>query len=195
MKKKIIVLDGIFIYMILFMLLALFFHKIPLIAWLWENVFGGNIFFPLSVCLLFEMIMAIVTIGATMRCLVSTRKYEREEAISLARIQMIVRVAQIPAFVIIFIAGVIGVLTIFTIGISLALAFFDLISIIVTGICSVGVYSVLAKTGLITDKERIKYSLASFIYFADVATAISCYENFEHEIDNENYDWDGLNKE
>ena len=177
------------------MLLALFFHKIPPIAWLWENVFGGNIFFPLSVCLLFEMIMAIVTIGATMRCLTSTRKYGREEAISLARIQMIVRVAQIPAFVIIFIAGVIGVLTIFTIGISLALAFFDLISIIVTGICSVGVYSVLAKTGLITDKERIKYSLASFIYFADVATAISCYENFEHEIHNENYDWDGLNKE
>ena len=121
-------------------------------------------------------------VGMTANMTGCDRACEREELISLAKTQMIVRIVQAPAYIVIFIAGSIGVITIFTIGISVALAVFDVLSIVVTGLSSVGVYALLGKSGMISQKERLMFSVAGFIYCFDVIAAIICHRQINERI-------------
>ncbi len=182
MKKAVIILDGIFVYLILILLILVFVNDNQISVWLWENVFDNNIYRPLAVIVLYELIMLIITAIFTINCMRCNRVCEREELISLAKTQMIVRIVQTPAYIAIFIAGSIGVITIFTIGISVALAVFDVLSIVVTGLSSVGVYALLGKRGMISQKERLIFSVAGFIYCFDVIVAIICYRQINERI-------------
>lgn len=175
MKKKIIILDGLFIYLLLLLLLSLtVFGDSIIIEWLWDNFYFFIAFLPLGL-LLYEMIMFIITIIFTIISVDKNYNTNINNAISLAKIQMIIRLIQIPAYVIIFLMGIACIITIFTIGISIALVILDFISIVTTGISSIAVYTILYKCNLISNKEKNIYSILSFVYCLDVIVSVISY--------------------
>ena len=124
--------------------------------------------------------MFVTTIGYIIRAVRKGYTYSSNEALALAKTQMIMRLVQIPAYVLVFFMGVMGMFLIFTIGISLALFLFDIISITVTGIASVAVYSILADLKMISKKQKLLYSIGGFIYVLDVIAAFLCYKKVKY---------------
>lgn len=178
--KWIIILDGLFICLIALLLLLILVGESPVFSWLWESVLGNDVYRPLGFVLLFELVMFVLTLGYTIRVLRKGYTYSSIEALDLAKTQMIMRLVQIPAYVLVFFMGVMGMFLIFTIGISLALFLFDIISITVTGIASVAVYSILADLKMISKKQQLLYSIGGFIYVLDVIAAFLCYKKVKY---------------
>ena len=178
--KWIIILDGLFIWMITILMILSFTDRTKVLEWLWDYVFDNDVYRPLGFILLFELIMFVTTIGYTIRAVRKGYTYSSKEALALAKTQMIMRLVQIPAYVLIFFMGVIGMFLIFTIGISLALFLFDIISITVTGIASVAVYAILADLKMISKKQQLLYSIGGFIYVLDVIAAFLCYKKVKY---------------
>ena len=176
----IIILDGLFICLIALLLILIFAGENPVFSWLWKYVFSNNVYRPLGFILLFELVMFATTIGYTIRALRKGYTYSSKEALDLAKTQMIMRLVQIPAYVFVFFMGVMGMFLIFTIGISLALFLFDIISITVTGIASVAIYAILADLKMISKKQQLLYSIGGFIYGLDVIVACLCYKKVKY---------------
>jgi ABC-type polysaccharide transport system permease subunit len=97
------------------------------------------------------------------------------EGVSLLKTQMIMRLIQIPGYVICFALAVLFLMTIFTVGFSLFLLILDSASILITGLFSIPVYAALYKNGQISKRRAIGYSVLSFVFCADVVVSIFCY--------------------
>lgn len=96
-------------------------------------------------------------------------------ATDLARTNMIVKLIQIPAYIFIFIIGILCTVMIFTIGITFVLMLMDALSIGLTGLFAVAAFQNLNREGLITRKTQIIYSIASFLFCVDVIIAVIGY--------------------
>jgi uncharacterized protein (DUF983 family) len=83
-----------------------------------------------------------------------------------------------PAYIIIFILGVICILAILTIPFAFVLSLFSFASLIISGIYAVTCYKKLKDKAIISNKSFILYSLLSFVYIADLFTAIIVYKKY-----------------
>lgn len=94
------------------------------------------------------------------------------DAKKVALANMIVKLIQIPAYVITFLLGVIFILTIFTYALSFLLVLFDCLTIILTGLTG----ACAAIRGYKEQKTTVAFSVANgilqFIFCADVVCAI-----------------------
>ncbi len=97
------------------------------------------------------------------------------ESVALMRTQMIMRLVQIPGYVLILVAAVLFLLFVFTVGFSIFFLILDAASIMITGLFSIPVYASLYRNGLIGRKQSACYSILSFIFCADVIVSIMCY--------------------
>lgn len=98
------------------------------------------------------------------------------ESIALMRTQMIMRLVQIPGYILIFAVSILFLMFIFTFGFSIFFLIMDTASIMITGLFSLPVYSSLYRNGLIGRKQAICYSILSFIFCADVVVSVMCYK-------------------
>lgn len=96
----------------------------------------------------------------------------RRDAIDLARTNMIVKLIQIPAYLFIFVAGLMCMLTIFTIAISFVLMFLDGASIILSGLVGVSAVKRNHAEGILSGKEMVLHGILQFIFCADIASSI-----------------------
>lgn len=172
MSKKIIVLDSLFVILIVSDI------AVPLILngfmdrFRWWNTFYGMYLFPsLFLILVFEVIMLLVTIVGVIMGVKNGKKYTEKKVYGHAKYQMIMRFVQIPFYVIIFYVAFAAIFGIITIPITIVLAIIDLISIFLTGICSIAVYSEMRKKKFITTGEQVLYTMCGFIYCLDVLVA------------------------
>ena len=172
MIKRLIILDSVFAYLIAVLLCLIFSQNA---AWLFENIFDNNVYVPLAFILVYEFVVFVLTLIYTVKILKGNDYYSESEAIDLAKLQMIMRLVQIPAYAVIFFVGVIGTMLIFMILLSMALYILDVISIAVTGLSSVPVYYILEDAGLISKKRRIIYTICGFLFGMDVIVACLCY--------------------
>ena len=90
---------------------------------------------------------------------------------------MIMRIIQIPCYVAVFIVATVCLLTIFTIGFTAVLAVVDCVSITITGIASIPVYVILHRSGWISQRQKVLYSILSFVFCADLVVSIICYKD------------------
>ena len=176
MRKTIIILDSFLVILITLLLVSVFvltglgsrYHEV--------NRFSSWYFFPtLFLILAFQAVMLLLTVIFMVIGLTSTGCRPLPKVYRLARTQMIMRIIQVPFFVVIFIFGCMCLLTIFTFAATFVLAFLDLISIITTGLCSIAVYHEMRKSGLISQNEQVAYSILAFIFCADVVVAIVAF--------------------
>lgn len=171
MKKAAAIGNILFTYLIALLPVLLFtYGKTGVSTFLWEHLFLGNVFVPLGFTLLFGIVMYIVNIFVIIKA--SRGRWSVRE---LARTNMLIKIIQIPAYVVIFIIGLLCCLMIFTIGISLALLLLDLFSIGLTGLFACAAFYRLRKEQLISSNMQMLCSLASFLFCADVVIAVIGY--------------------
>lgn len=176
MRKKIIVLDALFVILIVCALVlpTLLGDIMERFEW-WGKFYGMYLFPSLFLILIFEVIMLLVTIAGVIAGVKNGEKYTEEKVYGHAKTQMIMRFVQIPFYVTIFLIAFAAVFGVLTIPITIAIAIIDLISIILTGICSIAVYSEMRKKGFISQGEQTLYTICGFIYCVDVPAALIAF--------------------
>ena len=137
-----------------------------------ETVFKNNIFLVLLVLLLFYIIALISAIIVSIKNLVLKRSAQE-----LLRMNMIIKLIHIPAYLLIFFAGMIFFLTIFTFAISILLMILTGMSIILSGL--IGLSSIIRglREHKLTKKKAIIHSILQFIFCADIISSIIIYRS------------------
>ena len=150
-----------FPYAVIFILYCIF------TGFLMESVFQNNVFF----CLILLVVIWIEAfICAISICIVSLIK--KWDFVELSRANMLIKTISIPAYLAIFVIGVICMLTIFTYAISIVLMIFDVMSIILSGLIGISAVKRSYDNKAISLKEMIIYGILQFVFRADIITSI-----------------------
>lgn len=134
-----------------------------------EPVFQNNGFLCLAFLFLWMLLGFICAVAAGIR---GTRTLDCRR---LARTVMVVKLAQIPAYCILFVLATLFTLTIFTIGFTIALAFFDVMAICMTGILGSFCIRKCCRCGLLVRSDGMVHALLQFLFCFDVISSIWVY--------------------
>ena len=94
-------------------------------------------------------------------------------AIELVKMNMIIKLVHIPAYIIHFLLGMLGLLaSVWGIGFILWAIIIDLVTIGLTGMVGISACICCRKEGLLTKSMSLLYAFSSFIYCVDVVSAI-----------------------
>lgn len=100
---------------------------------------------------------------------------KKREAQDLLRVNMVIKLIHIPAYILIFCVGSICLLTIFTFGISIALMILDGMTILLSGLIGLaGVIRAFHEEKL-SKKTAIIHGIFQFVFCADVINSIIVY--------------------
>lgn len=137
---------------------------------LFSSTLGKWIFAVLGVLVVWWIVSFILSIFSSLTVISG-----RYPAKSAALVSMIIKLVQIPAYIGIFITGIILAVSVFTYAIALILIFVDAAVILCTGMF--GAVSVIrsCNEGILTKKQAILYSVMQFLYCFDVIFAVILY--------------------
>lgn len=169
-------------YLALFILTTIFLSpKIAFFRYIMESVFNSNALYLIGAFILCCIVTAILTISCFLVGL-----YKEWDALSLAKIVMIVKLFQIPAYVLIFVLGILLMITIFTIPFSIGLFLFSYFSLFLTGamVVSAGINSI--RQGVFKLKEVLWIMVLQFVFCADVVSSIIFYVKLKNVTDKTN---------
>ncbi|NDO47155.1 hypothetical protein [Clostridium sp. MD294] len=127
-----------------------------------NNIYTG--FFYICIFWLISFINAI--------CIFIKNITHKRNALQLAKINMIIKLIQIPAYIVLFIVGIACMFTIFTFGISFVLLALDCASIFLSGLIGLSAVKQNYTEGIFSIKELFLHSILQFIFCADVISAI-----------------------
>ncbi len=127
-----------------------------------------------------ELFLVGVAIVYNLYVIISTIYYsvkaikEERDAYEMAKINMLIKGVQIPAYIINFLLGLSGmaILVVGGIGIIIMMIIVDLITITLSGIHSIGCSIRMKKEGILSDSAFVLMTVGSFIYCVDVLIAI-----------------------
>ena len=169
-------------YFVLFILATLFFSiEQPFFGYIMENIFRNN---ALNL-LLALLIYCIVAISLSVVCfVVSIRK--GWDALSLAKSALIIKLIQVPAYIAIFVLGLMFAITIFTFAFSIFFILIDCLTLALTGLLTVSSVINAVKNGTFRIKEVIWVIILQFVFCADVVASIIYYKKLRKRIKTEN---------
>ncbi len=136
----------------------------------------------LLAAVLFFIVPTLLLLGAGLIIAVSSLKrppMSASESAALMKTQMIMRLVQIPGYVLILVVSILFLLFLFTAGFSAYFLILDTASILITGLFSLPVYSSLYRNGLIGRKQAVCYGILSFIFCADVVVSVLCWRQIQ----------------
>ena len=158
-------------YITLFTLVTIFFStKLPFFRWIMEEVFHGNAWHLIAALLIF---CVVVVVWAGVVSIVSVHR--KWDALAVAKNAMIVKLAQIPAYVAIFVLGVVLVLGIFTIPFALGLFVVDCLFLFMTGLLVISAVVISVRNDRFTFSDLWWVVLLQFVFCADVVASILLY--------------------
>ena len=162
-------------YLALFTFGTVFFStKIPFFYYIMESVFDSNALYLIAALLLYCLLTGVLSIVFFFVSL-----YKKWNTISLAKTAMIMKLAQIPAYVLIFVLGAVFVITIFTIPFSIILFLIDCLSVFITGLFVISSVIATIRNNTFTLKEVIWVILLQFVFCADVISSVIFYIKLE----------------
>ncbi len=178
MKKK-----GLFIavalmlqpYLILFALALVFScYQFSFSTFIMEKVFLNNGLILAGVILLYTLFCCALSIVCF---IVSIRK--KWDALELAEIAMKIKLIQIPAYVLIFILGVLFLISIFTFAFTFILFVLDCMFMFTTGLLVAASVIITVKNEALELKNAIWVIISQFVFCADVVAAILFYKKLK----------------
>ena len=188
MKKNLLLIPTLlFPYVIVFLTFCIF------TGFLMEEIFDG---FFLNILLFLGEYVIVAFIGNIIYIIMTSHKKINPK--SLLKTNMIIKLVQIPAYIIIFFLGLICMLTIFTIPITVAYILFDFISISLTGLLGTnGLSRIKDENGKVTIITLLKI-FSQYIFCVDVVVAVFAYisirnksinteQNIKYEFDKRNF--------
>ena len=132
-----------------------------------ENVFQNNPIFMLAPFVLLWIIALVFAI--TLSIISRKRKWDAQR---LTRINMTIKLIQIPAYIVIFLLGLIFLITIFTMGFSLVFMLFDCMSILLTGIVGASAAGRCRAEGVLSTGGAVLNGILQFFFCVDIISAI-----------------------
>lgn len=152
-----------FPYWLLFLLYCL------LTGFCMETLFMSNGFLLIAALVVGGLIAFICTV---ILCVLAVAK--NQDSLSMARLNMIVKLVHVPAYIAIFVLSLIFSITVFGIGFVIVFALSDAFAILMSGLvgCVTATLSRRQKSGL---TDWIAYAILQFVYCADVVTCILMY--------------------
>lgn len=162
-------------YLMVFIVLLIFFStKVSLFSQIMEIVFQNNalqVLLVLAICIFLAFILTAIFLLLSIK--------NDWDPLSLAKTAMIVKIIQIPAYIAIFVLGLVCMLSIFTYVAAALFAIFDFLCLILTGmITSAAVINAL-KAKRTTLKSCWWVLAMQFVFCADVVAAILFYKRLE----------------
>jgi hypothetical protein len=136
-------------------------------GFLMETVFQNNVLYYIAVIMISGFISLLMSVSMTIVSYV-----EKWSASEMARINMVIKLAQIPAYVIIFVLGALFLLTIFTFGFTAVFIFVDIFSIFLSGLIGIVASRKNYTCGKLSTNEWIIHSILQFVFCADIISAI-----------------------
>ena len=162
-------------YLALFTLATFFFStKITFFNYIMESVFDSNALYLIAALLLYCLLTGVLSIVFFFVSI-----YKKWNTISLAKTAMIMKLAQIPAYVLIFALGAVFVITIFTIPFTIILFLIDWLSVFITGLFVISSVITTISNNTFTLKQVIWVILLQFVFFADVISSVIFYIKLE----------------
>lgn len=174
MRRIVAIGNVLYVYLILGMLAMIFGSNTPTGMYLMKNLFFDDVYIMILAFIIFGAVWLAMNIVFLTLVVVGKLKYE---ASVMARTHMIVKLVQIPAYIGIFIMGLLCLLTFFTFAFSIALFLFDAFSIILTGLFAIACFSCMKNEGMITDGIQLVMSVFSFVFCADTIISVIAYIN------------------
>ena len=124
--------------------------------------------------LLFTLVLWISAILCSLAVSIISR-IKKFSGLEMAKLNMLVKIIQVPAYMLIFIFGMFSFITIFTMGFSVVYLFLDMISIILTGFIGASAVCLNYRQGVINKAEVILYTILQFVFCLDVIIAVLVY--------------------
>lgn len=158
-------------YLVLFGLSTIFFStKLPLFHWIIESVFGGNALHLIAALLLYCIFITVLSVV----CFIVSI-HAKWDALLLAKLAMIIKLVQMPAYGLILALGVIFILSIFTIPFSIGLFIFSCLSVFMTGLFVISSVIITIKKNIFAFNEVFWVILLQFVFCADVISSVGFY--------------------
>ena len=158
-------------YLALISMAVIFYStEIPICRYLLETVFRDN---GLNLIL---ALFAYCMVAAVLSCICfAVSIYQSWDPLSLAKTAMLVKLLQIPAYGLIFLMGVMFMITLFTIPFAIGLLLLDCLSVFLSGLITISAVSNAARQGLMPYRRSLWVILLQFIFCADVIAATVFY--------------------
>ena len=169
-------------YLALFTLATVFLStKIAFFRYIMESVFGSNALYLIAtfiLCCIITMVLCIICFALSI--------YKKWDALSLAKTVMIIKLVQLPAYVLIFVLGVLLTITVFTYPISIGLFLFDCLSLFLTGVLAVSAVINSLIQGAFKLRNVLWIIVLQFVFCADLVSSIIFYVKLKKINDNPN---------
>jgi len=158
-------------YIAIASLFIIFFStKNQLANYIMESVFKSN------ALLLLALFAITVILSVILACICSFISIKNAwDPLAFSKTIMIIKLIQIPAFIIIFILSLAFMLTIFTLPFAIALFFLDILSLLSTGFLNIAAIITASKNGEVNLKDNLWLAVLQFIFCADVIASIIFY--------------------
>lgn len=144
---------------------------ICLFTGLWmESVFNNDI-------LILILVLGLISFAAFISVIIGSvfRLVKKTPSSDLLQINMVIKLIHIPAYIAIFLFGLLCMLTIFTVGISFVLVIYDVLAILFSGMIGlVGVIQAFREKKLSLGKA-VTHGIFQFVFCIDVISSIIVY--------------------
>ena len=135
-----------------------------------ERLFQNNIFYLFGAIVLFFLLAAGLSIFHFIRSL-----RRAQDALALAKTAVIIKLIQIPAYILIFLLGILLLITPFTAIFSGLLFLIDCLTLCLTGLITVAAAINAGKQGLLPTEQSLLLLLLQPVFCADVIAALLLY--------------------
>ena len=162
-------------YIAIFTLAVVFLStKVKLFEAIMESIFQNDGLLLIAALIIY----LLLTIALGIACFfISTFKFC--DALSAAKTAMLIKLIQIPAYVVIFVLGVAMTIAIWTIPFTIALFWIDCLCLFLTGLPILSSIICALRQGTIKFREVIWVIILQFVFCADVVAAIIYYKRLK----------------
>lgn len=144
--------------------------RVPASSWIMEHLFNDNIFYFVLVFLVYLLVATVLGVI----CFVKSIR-EKWEPVSLAKTVMWIKLIQIPAYVAIYVLGVVMAITLFTIPFAFVLFLLDCLAVAMTGLMNLSAVIGAYREGKTTLKKSWWVIVLQGIFCADVVASVIFY--------------------
>jgi hypothetical protein len=148
-------------------------YLIPLITLFATPAEGDNMANVYMFVFVYGIIIHIVVLGMAIYNAIVTANSSKYDAFLDSQLNLITKGVQIPAYIFHFVLALVGLgMSIWGIGVIAFAIIVDFLSILMTGISSIGLHVRLGKDKIVKKKTAFWLGFGSFIYCIDVGIAI-----------------------
>jgi len=152
----------------------------PAFEFIVDHVFQENALLILAALLAFCLIALAFSIT---HFILSVRK--RMNPVSLAKCAMVIKWIQVPAYLVIFVLGLILAISLFTIPIAIIFILVDCLTLLLTGLVTISAAVIAVRQDILQTKDVLWIILLQFVFCADVLAATILFTRLRKVIHNQ----------